>query len=282
MSVRHRKIISDAYEECFRLSFWLGLLIAIAAIAAVTAIQQPAALWAAVAPAGLAFLVTFRRRRSRIRGVSGAIFLGCTTGLGIVYLVWSTYAYTQKIPPSDTYGGKIFVTDQGIVIRGPINSRSHKEWKEIYTPEVQSQKLPVFLNSNGGDIAAAKAIAHELSASKMQVFVASDAVCKSACTVIFAAGARRFADPKAIFHFHSSREAHTMPYLTPISYLKPSDEDQLEAFKPFPVLFETLTASNAWNTDEGVSGPAKQLHDNRDSSFLELREIEKTPSLAAE
>jgi hypothetical protein len=61
------------------------------------------------------------------------------------------------------------------------------------------------LNSTGGLLEAAIEVAEWVRKNKIETYVRKDAVCMSACTLIFQAGVRRSAHRSAQFMFHSVR-----------------------------------------------------------------------------
>lgn len=218
-----------------------------------------------------------KRKFSILRWVS-VVFVGVSSTLGCMYAVWGGLADLEGKQVSPIDGGTIFRTDEGIVISGPISSHSPIEWATVYDGDTRHRALPVFLDSRGGDIDAAKLIAAEIAKNNLEVRVAADARCQSACTLIFAAGSQRLADPKAFFQFHSSRYMISAPHLPSINILKQDDRDQFEGLRAFPDLLKNLGRRGAWRTNEGVSGSAQKLHDDQDATFLTLREMPETPS----
>lgn len=271
-------MFSEEYAEQFRINLIIGLIAGLFAVVVVGYSGRLLAISVFLSIVFAIFIVAACRAQLNVRRFAGVVFVGGVTGLGIIYAVFGTYADSNGESASVVDGGIIFRADEGIVISGPISSRSPGEWTQVYTSEARAQLLPVYLNSRGGSVEAARIIAADIKKNQMQVLVAADAICESACTILFAAGSQRLADPKAHFMFHSSRSLLEMPHLPPIYSLKPNDPDQLAALDAFPVLREKLAKLGGWTTVEGVSGSAQRLHDNQDPSFLTLREIGETPS----
>jgi hypothetical protein len=63
----------------------------------------------------------------------------------------------------------------------------------------------VSLNSDGGLVKDAFEIAEFIRANNIETFVRKDAVCKSACTLLFQAGVKRVAHQSSIFMYHGAR-----------------------------------------------------------------------------
>jgi hypothetical protein len=63
----------------------------------------------------------------------------------------------------------------------------------------------ISLNSGGGRVDDAFEIAHFIRENNITTHVREGGVCKSACTLLYQAGAKRTAHPSAIFMYHSAR-----------------------------------------------------------------------------
>lgn len=278
MAFRRGHSFSRTFEGRFIINCVIGGLTGFLAILVVAYFQRllPIAVFLVIAL--ILFAFSARRRRSATRRIAGSIFIGGTAALGIVYSVWGSYADWQNTKSSELDGGTICRTDQGVLISGPISSRSASDWQSVFTEEARSHALPVFLNSVGGDLQAARSIAEDIAGNQVQVIVARDATCQSACTTIFAAGSQRFADPQANFMFHGSRNFLQMPYLPAITREIPDDPSLDEDFRAFPVLVAKLKSMDAFGSSAPKSGSAQGVFDHLDSSFLALREVSKTPS----
>jgi len=281
MAFRRGHSVSREFEGRFIINCVIGGLTGFFAILVVTYLQRLLPIAACLGIALFIFVFTARRRRSATRRVAGAMFVGGAAALGIAYVVWGSFAEWKNIQSSELDGGVICRTTQGIAISGPINSHSAIDWKSVFTEEARSQALPVFLNSVGGNLQAARTIAEDIAGNHMQVVVARDATCQSACTTIFAAGSQRFADPKAFFMFHGSRNFLQMPYLPVITREIPDDPAIEKDFRAFPVLVAKLKSMDAFASSAPKSGSAQGVFDHLDPNFLTLREVRETPSCKA-
>lgn len=281
MAFRRGHSFSWTFEGRFIVNCVIGGLTGFLAILVVAYLQRLLPIAVCLVIALILFAFTARRRRSATRRIAGTIFVGGAAALGIVYAVWGSYADWQNTKSSELDGGTICRADQGIVIRGPISSRSASDWKSVFTEEARSHALPIFLNSLGGDLQVARTIAEDIAGNQVQVIVARDATCQSACTTIFAAGSQRFADPQAAFMFHGSRNLLQMPYLPAITREIPDDPTLEKDFRAFPVLVAKLKSMDAFASSAPKSGSAQGIFDHLDPSFLTLREVSETPSCKA-
>lgn len=105
------------------------------------------------------------------------------------------------------------VTFSGVVSKGSINSLIKKVEKAIKKQSNdQAKVITVSLNSPGGDIRQAlrfvdyvQSLHDEGTAEVNTLLSATRKSCESSCTILFTAGLKRIAHPRASFGFHSPK-----------------------------------------------------------------------------
>ena len=107
---------------------------------------------------------------------------------------------------------------EAIALQGVVRTDSHRSL-QMALDRLKDRRLPVVVNSPGGDVDAALAMGRAIRAAGLDVVVAQvprdgavafgGAICSSACTLILAGGVRRFAAPDARIGVHSMRQSET-------------------------------------------------------------------------
>jgi hypothetical protein len=98
-----------------------------------------------------------------------------------------------------------------VVMDGDIENGDLERLTEALKKEREHSQAPVVafeLNSRGGEISTAKNLASMLAEYKIATGVRADKVCASACFLIFACGAERYASVSAHIGVHSARNAN--------------------------------------------------------------------------
>lgn len=113
--------------------------------------------------------------------------------------------------PTDIDPGNFWVTEDSevtvlpdnetILITGPIEESTAKKFKSLLTDKI---KL-VAISSPGGEVVSSVAISAEIYKRHIDTLVPDGAECFSGCTIIFQAGARRFAYENSMFAYHSAK-----------------------------------------------------------------------------
>ena len=100
--------------------------------------------------------------------------------------------------------------EQGLRLRGPILSGDDKHFATaIEQIEATSSRVTaVALESPGGVLGAAAAIAGQIHAHGITTVVENGAICVSACVLLFAAGQTRVAGPTAMIGVHGAADEH--------------------------------------------------------------------------
>ena len=100
--------------------------------------------------------------------------------------------------------------EQGLRLRGPILSGDDKHFATaIEQIEATSSRVTaVALDSPGGVLGAAAAIAGQIHAHGITTVVENGAICASACVLLFAAGQARVAGPTAMIGVHGAADEH--------------------------------------------------------------------------
>ena len=88
-----------------------------------------------------------------------------------------------------------------------VHGKIEKGLAEAFALINPANHYTVWLHSGGGRVDSAEKIAALIERNKFWTRVGENRTCKSACTLIYQAGARRFAHKSAIFMYHSVRYA---------------------------------------------------------------------------
>ena len=107
-------------------------------------------------------------------------------------------------------GGLLFVSLESTLPQGGAFSRTTLIIEDVITPVLAGRILAlpdetlarVELNTIGGDVQSAIAIANRLRAAKAHTHVSAGAKCFSACALVYQGGVTRSADREALFLLH--------------------------------------------------------------------------------
>ncbi len=110
-----------------------------------------------------------------------------------------------------------------IAAQGVVQTDSHRRFKTLLS-SLKGRRLPVVINSPGGDVDAAMQIGRAIRDAGLDVAVGRTAavegrpgrtvvldgtICSSACTLILAGGVRRYAPPQARLGVHQMAQSET-------------------------------------------------------------------------
>ena len=110
-----------------------------------------------------------------------------------------------------------------IAAQGVVQTDSHRRFKTLLAG-LQGRKLPVVINSPGGDVDAAMQMGRSIREAGLDVAVGrtvavegrpgrtvviDGTICSSACTLILAGGLRRYAPPQARLGVHQMARSET-------------------------------------------------------------------------
>ncbi|GAA6164844.1 hypothetical protein NBRC116590_25480 [Pelagimonas sp. KU-00592-HH] len=181
------------------LSHHLGLLYAVA----VTGALGLLAFWQVIG----AFRFGDRHARDNHMGLAWLGYGSITIVLALL-LVTLPGLWLEKpavdLTPHDTRV-RVEAHDDHLLITGQIDYRT---LSQLRTALADHPALPVWLNSGGGHVIAARVIATVIEAEQRDTHVPER--CLSACTMVLAGGTHRSAAPDAVIGFHSYRFDHDM------------------------------------------------------------------------